>query len=53
MLCAGHTFGGLSTPGNGSSDAVLPIVECHSVQACVGGETSVQCAPGYVDTRYA
>ena len=53
VFVAGHTFGGLSTPGNGSTDTVLPIVECHSMQACAGGETSFQCFPGYVDTRCA
>jgi hypothetical protein len=50
---AGYTFGALSTPGNGSSGAILPIVKCHSMHACVGGETSFQCFPGYVDTRCA
>ena len=53
MLAAGYTFGGLSTPGNGTSDAVLPIVECHSTLACAGGGTSFQCFPGYTDTRFA
>ena len=50
---AGYTFGLLSTPGNGSSDAVLPIIECHSKHACVGGETSFQCFLGYADARCA
>ncbi len=53
QVWAGYTFGGLSIPGNGSSDAILPIVECHSAEACIGGETSNQCFPGYVDTRSA
>ena len=48
---AGYTFGGLSTPGNGSSYAVLPIVQCHSTLACAGGDTSFQCLQGYADTR--
>ena len=53
MFLAGYTFGRLSTPGNGSSDAVLPIVQCHSPLACAGGETSFQCFQGYADTRCA
>jgi hypothetical protein len=53
MFLAGYTFGWLSTPGNGSSDAVLPIVQCHSTLACAGGETSFQCFQGYADTRCA
>ena len=51
MLLAGYTFGGLSTPGNGSSYGVLPIVQCHSTLACAGGDTSFQCLQGYADTR--
>jgi hypothetical protein len=50
---AGYTFGGLSTPGNGSSGIVLPIVQCHSTLACAGGGTSFQCFQGYADTRCA
>jgi hypothetical protein len=53
VLWAGYTFGALSTQGNGSGDAVLPIVECHSMSACLGGETSLQCFQGYTDTRCA
>ena len=53
MFLAGYTFGGLSAPGNGSSDAILPIVQCHSTLACAGGETSFQCFQGYADTRCA
>jgi hypothetical protein len=50
-LWAGYTFGRLLTPGNGTSSAVLPIVECHSKLACAGGQTSAQCFQGYTDTR--
>jgi hypothetical protein len=50
-MLAGYTFGGLPTPSNGTSNAVLPIVECRSTRACVGGDTSLQCSPGYADTR--
>ena len=53
MFLAGYTFGRLSTPGNGPSDAVLPIVKCHSTLACAGGESSFQCFQGYADTRCA
>jgi hypothetical protein len=49
-LWAGYTFGVLSKRGNGSSEAIVPIVKCHSKLACLGGETSL-CAGGYVDTR--
>jgi hypothetical protein len=52
-LWAGYTFGNLSSPGNGTSEAVLPIVKCHSDRACRGGETHAQCFPGYADTRCA
>ena len=35
-----------------TSEAVRPIVKCHSSPACLGGETA-QCGQGYVDTRCA
>ena len=53
IVGTGYTFGGLSTPGNGSSESVLPIVKCHTVQACAGGETASQCSLGYFDRRCA
>ena len=49
-LRAGHTFGAVSTPSDGSTDAVLPVVECHVAEACLGGPDS-PCGDGYHGLR--
>ncbi len=49
-LRAGHTFGALSTPSDGLSADVLPVVECHVAEACLGGPESL-CGDGYDGLR--
>ena len=50
---AGYTFGAALKIGSAEHETVISIIECHVLEACIGGDGASQCALGYIRSRCA